>query len=217
MPRLTDVYPSRVGSPRVQGMLRGGGLTEGNGRVLHMLVYDSFVDPNGTSLDAHTPDTAPAGSAWIEAAGDWSIQTNQAQRDTVAAGSAFAIVDAGESDVIISVVIKSIVASDNAGIAFRYEGVNDWLIAYIDNGTNVVRIIKRDPGLSIVATSGPVTITDGNDYVMEVTLSGDSIKVSLDGLQVLDVNDSHNQTITSHGLYCERQNARFDAFQVTTL
>lgn len=179
------------------------------------LFYDNFTATNGVSLDAHTPNI---GGNWSEVRGDWNIQNNQANLVSIVSGLGMAVVTTSSANVVISFIVKSLVNADNPSIVLRYVDVNNYIQLNINNGGNNVRLIQWLAGsLTVQNTSGAVTFTNGLDYALQVIASGTSIKVSVDGVQVLNTTNSNFLTSTKHGIYAEKVGCRIDEFQVTTL
>ncbi len=122
-------------------------------------------------------------------------------------------IETGKSDCTISAIVNIPSGASNSGIAFRVEGASDWLIATLNAASDVVYVLKRSPGLTIVAQQAMVLAADTN-YVLEVVLSGSSIKVYVDGALKIDTTEAHNQTITKHGIHTDGSIAvKIDEFQ----
>lgn len=174
---------------------------------LSVIVSDSFTDVDTTALTAHVPEIKPTGSVWTALSGTMTIQSNRAQWATV--NPCIQWIETGKSDLTLS-VIGNLPAAGHVGISFRVEGVNDWLFCAFN--TTAVNIYKRNPGLVLVATVAK-THTLGVDYLLQLVLSGPDMIVTENGVVVLTASDSHNQTVTKHGLYTDNSvAAKLDDF-----
>lgn len=179
-------------------------------------VYDKFTGVNGTSLDAHILDK-PKSALWSEAVGVWDIQSNQANVVSITS-YALAAVESYKADCTLSVILKTVITADNPGLVMRYIDTNNYLVAYLSNGANTVGLVKKVAGtLTIVLANAneSLPVTDGNDYVMEVVLLGNTIKIYIDGALQINTTCDNHLTATKHGIYSEKALAKFDEFQVS--
>lgn len=157
---------------------------------------DNFTDSNGTSLDAHTPDT---GSGWTEALGQIEIQSNRAE---VPSGTttAEAIVETSKADVMAQ---SDIIKGDNAhGIIVRYANATNYDL--VDFISTKLRLFTQVAGTfterSANNTGAPYN--GGSTYELHVLCLGSIIwggdATNDEGVFYDSATD--NQSNTRHGL-----------------
>ena len=175
-------------------------------------VYDKFTDADATSLDAHVLDK-PKSALWSEVVGTWDIQSNQANVATID-GYAHAVVESGKYDCTVSVIVKSVIAANNAYITFRYVDGNNYLSFNLNNTLDRVTFAQKVSSSITVLLNETVTITTGNDYVLSAVLSGNTVKLYIDGVLKMDTTNNNFLTATKHGILSEAALQKFDEFQV---
>ena len=154
------------------------------GPALTLLVYDTFTDTNGTSLDAHTPEIAPG--LWTEQLGQWEIQSNGAQLATIAGDNQhIATIDPGAADVTIETSITQRIGLMDIGIIANYQDQNNhWLCLWRADG-DVASILQRTAGVytdrGSVATAPEPGV--GSSGTIKVVTSGDTITLFINGVQ----------------------------------
>lgn len=172
------------------------------------LVSDSFNRANNTS----SLGTADSGHVWTALAGTWGIDTNRARKYSPGA-QGYAVIDAGVANGTVQATLQGTVSSGGAGgggVAFRMTDANNGWFTEAD-GTSGYLYKVAGGGFSIVASYGGWVVGD----VVSVVLSGTSIIVKKNGVQVASVTDSFNSTATKHGLRDYGGNIRLDDFSVT--
>ena len=180
----------------------GAAILAGGGAAAAPLptLYDTFTDANGTALTSHTMNN---GSGWIAATGTFTIQSNKAQSGGVAISRA----NAGTATGTVSVTLTS-TSPTTAGVIVRASGTgyqNCYLCAA--NGT----IVKFQAASGSALNSGGAVAS--GTYLVEVVLSGNTIAVYRDGVQVGTATNAFNNTATEYGLYSETSGDTFDNFQ----
>lgn len=171
-------------------------------RVLETLISDSFTDADATDLSAHAPDIAPVGSAWalfnVGLGDPITIESNKASSGVGAAYSMYAI-DAGESDLIITIDIGLAADLNVAGVIARAtDSANYWRFfvnhtnAYISEVTASI-VTQRD-----VAAHGLAPGT----HTLTVTLKGQDMTLDF-GAASLSYSSAVRQTETLVGLVAE--------------
>jgi hypothetical protein len=154
---------------------------------------DSFnrVD-SGVSLG--TPDDA--GSAWVALSGTWGISTNRGAALGTADGlHHVAYLESNLSDAVVSVTFP--VITSTAGFAFRISDNNNYLFFQVDSASR--NLVKRAAG-AFTQIGGPVAGTTANGDVFMARLQGSLITIYQNGLPILSVTETFNQTATKHGL-----------------
>jgi hypothetical protein len=164
------------------------------------LVYDTFTGANGTILPDHPPDKAPAGSAWINLVGVWGISANKAISSTPAAAANTSCIDAGAADVVVECDLNMANAI-YAGQIVRASASNDYIEVQLALNEDLLYVITNVLGTRTVIANPALTVQANTSYHIKTTLSGTSIKVSVDGVELVDTTSAVNQTDTLHGLF----------------
>ncbi len=176
--------------------------------VLQPINKSTFDAPNGTSLDAITPEV---GGVWTEQNGNWDIQSNRANTVAPDPGVYLATVDAGVSDCWIRATVNINVAG---GVVFRFVDSSNYWFADIVDGTNQFRIVEVSGGGGTPRATAAVSITAGTDYDIVVTLDGQSIVAYLDGATRISHTSSSFLTATLQGMRGQDPTDRFDNFHI---
>jgi hypothetical protein len=122
------------------------------------------------------------------------ISGNRAVANAV---SAVLGVDCGKSDVIVTMPIVD--KTKIVGMCFRVITNNDyWYVEYSPTGATFILYRIVAGAASAYATSGTITVNTGD--IFKVELNGTNIKFYTGATLVFNVNDTHNQTATIHGL-----------------
>ncbi len=189
-------------------------MTVMNSGIDPLIIYDQFTEADSTSLDAHTPNKSPGGALWVESHGNFDIQGNRANLVSVGALPAAGIVTvaSGLSDCKVSSIIRSPSATYYVGVTVRHSDDDNCLIVAVRNGHLI--FVKRQAGTGSVLSDTAQVMAINTDYVLEVTLLGNSIKATVDGNTGVTITNAFNQTATRMGLYGETANQRWDEFQV---
>lgn len=168
---------------------------------------DWFTDPNGTSLDAHTPNV---GGAWVEYSGDWDIQGNQA-RQSVSGGATHysSAVESSESDLFGRVTV-TVPAVDNGAAAFAYrlsDANNFWMAMALNTGGADTFVIREYNG-GVVQTRATVGVAIAQGQTVEITMiaDGQNMQAFMDGANRITFASVFNQAATKHGLAEYRSN-----------
>jgi hypothetical protein len=190
---------------------RGTGLTR--------ICYDSFTDPDGTSLDVHVMDEG--GLTWVEDVGNWQIIGNEADPDNTA--NAIAYIESGVSDCWIC--DRSLNSIFSNGLVFRKSadtggGVNHW-IYWIRQNAGVDSVLQEfDDGVQTNRFLGDTdAFVAGTRYYIEMEALGQSLIAYVDGTQRANFAlASFNETATWHGLFLPGStDHRADQFRVTEI
>ena len=185
-------------------------------------VLDNFTDTNGTSLDAHTPDTDVEAGGWTEQAGQTEIQTNQA-RPASDGVNHFSTIESGISEVLITatVSVSQDTVNDVEGIIGRWSDASNFWFVGITAQANLFRIFERNGGSNIERASASVTIGASTPYEITATFNSTTITAQLDGGNEISYSSaSLNQTATIHGFRAFRTGgyyAEVDTIQMETI
>lgn len=183
-----------------------------------VILQDAFTGGDGTSLDAHTPDIAPGGSAWVEALGNWQITSNAAAL-ALASNGGHATIETGEADCTITVEANSTTTSSistrDVGIIARWVDVDNHFRIGINAEADQFRIIERAAGVNSILTTIAVTITPGTLYTVQAVLNGATITATLDGANEISTGlATAGQSSTVHGITARETTDRVDDFLV---
>jgi hypothetical protein len=172
-----------------------------------VLVYDTFTDANGTSLDAHTPDICPAGSAWREDADNWDIQSNRANHVTINSGG-YATIDSGKADVTASVTLYPY-SGGMPGLVLRFTDTTHTWVVQAGRGSQDYRIYEVN-GSSTLRAFAAVTVGAG-PHALAVVASGTTIAATFDAANPISyASATLNQTVTRHGIKAYKGTDRLD-------
>ena len=187
------------------------------------LVYDEFVDPDGTTVAAHTPDIDVVGGGWDMPGNDTYIYSNRAQGTTFGQPHT-AMINVGQSNVLVERDVSNMDSDiDAPGIWLRaYEhtaGVYRGFLVGIGDltGTSPTFVIWKYDGTtareaqtsmaaegSLVGQTGQLTAWCNSTTVYgEFVVNGNTYNVQ--------VSDTYNNTRTYVGMrnidnrvnYCE--------------
>jgi hypothetical protein len=195
---------------------RGTGLTR--------ICYDDFTHSNGTGLDTTT--TEEGALAWVEYAGDWDIQTNEACCATAVADVSRALIESAVSDAWIEArVFLATAGVKHQGLVFRMSadtggGPNQWVFVSTTGVAGIDTYLREyNDGATTNRATADIDPASARIYFTAQCL-GDDITCYMGGTQVLQyLTGIVNQTATKHGLYqwYNDNNARWDQFRVTKI
>jgi hypothetical protein len=186
------------------------------------VVLDNFTDTDGTSLDAHTPDTRPGSNMWTELVGNWQITSNRAVIVT-ATNQAKATIDSGTADGVISASLLRNGGTNSTqrdtAILFRYTDASNYWHVGLNDVADLFRIVQTTGGTQTVRASQAWTLNPTQFHTVELTLDGDDMSATLDGGTAITYNSSQGNTSTVHGIYGRdvSTGAAFEWFQVDTV
>ncbi len=176
------------------------------------LFEDTFTGPD-QQLSFHVPDPGPGGAGTWQDPGDlnFSIRSNAVQR-VFGSSNVSAVVETGQSDVVISADITHVVNSVSVGLSPR-SVAGSGPVWRCDLDAGVFRIRENS---SVVRASAGGSASSGT---MTVTCTGATISVNYDGEDISYDLATQNQTVTTHGIYLSNPNFGeiIDNFKVTEL
>ncbi len=179
------------------------------------LILDSFTDANGARLSDHAPQIAPGGSFWQEASGFWVIDRNRASESAGTLEDARAVINAGESDVIVRANIAW--SEGFVGVVVRYADEGNWIMAWFDGvedivlGKNVAGAFS-ELGRAQIDWGGP-----GRSRKVEALARGPVIEVFVNENPLIAATVNELQENTLVGLFSRLgTESRFNDFRVTS-
>lgn len=161
-----------------------------------------YVEDTFTRTDAASPgspETGPGGAYLVSAAGTGTWSTNGTQlvatrpSGSVDGSPLLIAIDAGESDVAYEFVHGS---SLWERMLFRYVDPSNYLMI-AHNGSGHYIMYRRQAGANTVIASSTRAFVAGD--VMRVECIGSSLKLYVNGVQVLSAIDAFQQTATKFG------------------
>lgn len=179
----------------------------------NIYLKDLFTDTNGTALDHHTMDIGPG---WTILSGTPQIAGNKMAGTTNSDN--VAVSDAGHADITLTVVYVH--QNDTLPVVvFRRADANHFWIAFFQSGT--WQLQEYVNGVYTTRGTGADSLTAGQGYNLQLTLSGASITLYRDGTQMVSYNlASTGLTATLHGPDLAANGSAptgtFDTFLVTS-
>lgn len=179
-----------------------------------VLVSDSFNRANSTT-SLGTTDSYAGGTAktWaVFGTGTYGIISNQAYAPS-GSGHNVAYVDAGQSDVTITVTFAAYDMAGSGGAKIGLRIVDNENMVNIQARTDGIVIYYYSGGSSTTVNDTAGTLVAGD--VIKVIASGTSIKVYRNGTLFSSATVALNQTATKHGINAQTYPAaRFDNFMI---
>lgn len=180
------------------------------------LIYDTFTDSNGTSLDAHDSNTSGPDNqdidslTGVEQSGDWDIQSNRANPD----GAGIHTWDMGKADVFADLVVNG-GAAGNPGLLLRFTDTSNYWYLQADRVNNQLELHEVDATVDTVRATAGVVINDSTDYTLRVICEGKTIKGFINGVNLVSyASAALNEGATRHGLFADDAACEFDNFLV---
>lgn len=134
------------------------------------------------------------------------IQDNEGFAYPESAGHMLATVDAEASDGTFNVTMGSAPAAATVGPAFRATDLGNFYRFVNFQGVNYRLHKFVDTSLTLL---GAATVTPAPGDEIEIVLSGSSIRVSVNGVEHINVTDAHNEAATRHGFYNNVEGSTF--------
>lgn len=183
---------------------------------MSVLILDNFTDTDLTALPSHTvaPTNTP-GHSWVAKAGAFEIASNQVFNSTPAT-PAVVTIDAGVADADVKFTSAAALASTQAGLCVRFVDINNHFAVWFKTSDNTIQFFRIQGGS--FNSLGSFSHTESPSDVLEVSVSGDTWNVSLNGSVVIGpVTDAFQNTATLFGLwaYGDDTSTRWEDFTVT--
>jgi hypothetical protein len=177
-----------------------------------VLVSDSFNRANSTTTlgvtDSYNGGTAKTWTTYGTVI--WGIDNNQAYGATAGGGNDFVGVNAGVSDGIVTVTFST---NPSGGyVVLRAIGQNNYLM-FQNKGSNYV-LYHYSSGWT---TLGTWAKTPAVGDIIQATLNGTSITITINGAFSQTITDSTNTTGTIFGMATNQSTTHFDNFQIEDL
>jgi len=186
------------------------------------IVKDSFIDTNATSLASHSPDIQYNGG-WVQTdPTSFYIQSNTLQPNRYT-DKDLAYLETGISDFTITATVTPFNSGGNRGdpgILFRYTDTSNYWYLYPESDGPIFVINKYVAGVAttmMIMKSFPMS--SGGKLNVRIDGIGENIIFYINGVEIVTVTDSFNQTATKHGVYLRKSNApasppSWNSFQV---
>lgn len=175
-----------------------------------IVVTDSF----GRANNASSLGITDTGHPWEVLAGTWGISGGAAYLPLVTTHN-LAVVETSNSDGVVSVTLAAI--DYRQRLIVRATDASNYLFAQA-NEAGTVELFRCQAGsFTSLATAAAHTWAAGD--VLAVVLQGSSIKVRVNGVQLLAATSTFNQSATKHGIggtAAAQTNARWDNFNVAS-
>lgn len=174
--------------------------------------YDEFNGADNTTLVSRVPNRTFNGNNWLVPSGAFVTNNGRAEARFTGAQNAFANIITHTADVEIKVRcrLSSLGNISVAGILFRRIGNNDYWSTVLHLQDNAYRIVDVTGGVfnivrEIDLSTVGITLQAGVDYTMRLTLNGDLIFSSVEGIGSLNYESSVRNTETRHGIRAQGQ------------
>jgi hypothetical protein len=152
---------------------------------------DTFTDTAGTLLTAHTPD---GGGTWTKHVGNDVVITaaNRARQSGTVAGTGIhyhsPTSGTADYDVSADVVLRSTVASTGVGVVGPLNVAAD--DGYMARYDTAIRLFRRVSGTFTQLATSAFTPTTDVPFRITLRMTGSTIKVLLDGSEVISYSDA---------------------------
>lgn len=152
------------------------------------------------------------GSDWSALSGTWGISSNQGYAP--GSTSQVAVLESNSSGAEVQYTMAT--TSGNYGVVARATDGSNYLVFDFVAATGAIFIRKTVAGTPTTLATDTISAFSNGDTVKFV-VSGPTLTGYRNGIQVLTVSDSFNQTATLHGVWASdfSHNGRFDTFSIT--
>ncbi len=144
------------------------------------LLFDTFTDPDGTAIEAHTPEKDVSGAGWsTTGAAAWTINNNELIGDIEEAPPL--LIDLQTPDIDVTMNVRTGGSYSSTIPLFRYTDPSDHIsvVFFVISG---VLAMYRIAGGGASQTSLNVGLTTETEYLLRVKMGLDDIaQVWLDG------------------------------------
>lgn len=164
---------------------------------------DEFDGIARSSLAQRAP-TYGSAYRWTAQKGEFRIAAAGKGATAVGSGAGWRIatLDFGHGDMSIGAYFtKGSNAAHHGGLAFRCADGDNYLYARFTGGAAEIR--KTQAGADTLLASEPLAWADNRRRFVQAVLRADSIRVFVDGRQVVEANSDFNKTASAHGLHCD--------------
>lgn len=163
---------------------------------------DTFNRPAAPSLGATSREAKPWENSLPTGVNSGIDASGAAFLAREIGGPVQSVVEANASDGALQVTMKTKTTPGQAGVVFRWANAQNYLaFSTLASGAGSYRLTKVVANATSVIAS-TTAVYPANGDVLEVVLDGPLITCFVNGVQVLQATDAHNETATKHGLYC---------------
>jgi|GEM_PF-2265141 len=175
-----------------------------------VFVADSFE--GGSFLNKRVPDgTTTGGAAWSVHSG---VVTMTANSSVTTNTSAHATIDCSAADAVVSTVVA--IGSNNTGLLLRASNSSNYLRFMISSTRWMLQ--KTAGGTTSSIASGKVDYDTTTDHTLSARLSGSSITLTVDGVELGTFEVDFNRDATRHGVIANGSGVRYwREFSATSL
>jgi hypothetical protein len=165
-----------------------------------LLVQDTFTGSVGTLLTAHLADVNLTSNPWAVTGGPPTpTLTTSAVGVTAGSGHMQSTINSGVADIVMGVDYRVGSGAGMGALAVRLTDVNNYFV--FETYLNTLNLYKRQGGTWIFLASQPLpALAPGSTHRLEVRTLGATLEGWWDGVRLLQVSDSFQQTATRHGL-----------------
>jgi hypothetical protein len=204
----------------------GGGYGgSGGGSGPAMLMCDSFVGPDGSSLDGRALSCGAGTGTWTASPrGPWSIENNQAVPGNGEGASRWATVPFGPRDAVAEVTVSNLDTYCGSGLVLNVNPDTSALAVYVNSGGGLtVASLETDLLFGFPQPAQPLlyqgSVTTAGAYNLRVKRANDKLYVMVNDTPITTVNLSAEQVAMYpsgyFGMYTCSFGARFDDFKVS--
>jgi hypothetical protein len=166
--------------------------------------HDTFTDPNGTLLSAHTPDVGNSWYGGLPNAYATEIQNNR----VVGFGTGFdewlVEVPGSEDCVITADLQQGPDGTSSSDLLFRSihntDSLDHWQLSIRAGTTHQIDLYRASSTIGFASWTNTILGSNlGKLRSVRIVLKGSSIKVYVDGVKLFDITDSEHSSGTWHG------------------
>jgi hypothetical protein len=185
-----------------------------------VLYYDHLNGPAGQALTARfakvnqgAKPTLP-GTSGVETYTSFATASGGGASGS-GAGDNLNLWETNSSAGVISVVARFNTAAGGIGLAWRgVDKDNYWTLQWV-GATGVATVYKKVAASYTSVGNTTITITPGKYYTIEVSLSGNTHTVKVNGTTVWTGSDAQFNSATQHGIWSSNTNSLFTDWRMT--
>jgi hypothetical protein len=160
---------------------------------------DTFTDPAGTLLSAHTPEQGTSWTRWTtDTITAFMTNTNRLRKDNLSGGVEYytaTVPSTADYLVEADVVVKSIATGDHIAVIGRWNlagtGAGTYYTARYETSTSTWQLLKLVNGTATpIGTNFSQTLVAGTTYRLGLDMNGTTIRLLVDGVQRISVVDA---------------------------
>lgn len=188
----------------------------------NVIVYDTMTDSDSTAVASHViSPTNPLGLSWtvdFATSGTLEILSNKAKCTAVSGGRLSVRLNVGNTNAVITGKFTPGVGFEQGGMLLRTTNNRNWWCAAARSGSNLFNIVECNSGTITVRASTAVTVSNGTEYTIIFSVSGDDFVATLNNGSRTTYSSSLFNTVTSHGFggNINGANDQWDDVEITT-